>query len=39
MASFIRQHRLEDKTAEDISYIMKFGFAVWDFLSSIYKLE
>ena len=34
---FIRQHKLENKTTENISQISKFGFVAWDFLLAIYK--
>jgi len=27
MAAFLRQHKLEDKTVEDIPQISEFGFA------------
>ena len=37
--SFIKQRRLEDKIAKDISQISKFGYIVWEFLSAIYKAE
>jgi len=39
IAVFIRQKRLEDKTAKNISQIAEFGYVVWNFISSIYKLE
>ena len=35
--AFIRQHKLENKTAEDILQISEFEFVAWNFLSSIYK--
>jgi len=34
---FIRQHKLEDKTTENISQIFEFGFVAWDFLLAIYE--
>jgi len=37
IAAFVRQQKLEDKTTEDISQISEFGYAAWDFLSSIYE--
>jgi len=37
MATFVRQIKLEDKSAIDISQITEFGFATWDFISSISK--
>jgi len=37
IAAFIRQRKLENKTAFDISQIEKFGFTAWDFISSIYE--
>ena len=37
IAVFIKQQKLKDKTAENISYIVEFGFAAWKFLSTIYK--
>jgi len=36
MIAFIRQCKLEDKTAENISQISEFGYITWDF-SAIYK--
>jgi len=39
MISFIKQRRLEDKIAKDISQISKFGYIIWEFLSAIYKTE
>ena len=39
MVFFIRQHRLEDITVENVFQIAKFGFAAWNFLLSIYELE
>jgi len=38
MAFFIRQRKLENKTAKDIPQIVEFGFTAWDILS-IYKSE
>jgi len=35
LTSFIRQIKLEDKTAEAIPQISKFGFVIWTFLSTI----
>jgi len=37
IAVFIKQQKLEDKTAENISHITEFGFAVWKFLFTIYE--
>ena len=37
IAVFIKQQKLKDKTVENISYIVEFGFAAWKFLSTIYK--
>jgi len=37
IAAFIRQHKLENKTAKDISQIGKFDFIAWNFLLAIYK--
>jgi len=37
MVAFIRQHKLENRTAEDISQILEFGFIAWEFLSFIYE--
>jgi len=37
MVAFIRQCKLEDKTAENILQISEFGYMAWDFLSAIYK--
>jgi len=37
MMSFIKQRRLEDKIAKDISQISKFGYIAWEVLSAIYK--
>ena len=37
IAAFVRQHKLEDKTAKDISQILEFGFVAWNFLLAIYK--
>jgi len=37
IAVFIKQQKLEDKIAENISHIAEFGFAVWKFLSTIYE--
>ena len=37
MVAFIRQHKLENRTAEDISQISEFGFTAWEFLSFIYE--
>ena len=37
--AFIRQRKLEDKTAKDILQIAEFGFVAWNFLTSIYELE
>jgi len=37
MIVFIRQCKLEDKTAEDIPQISEFGYMVWDFSLAIYK--
>ena len=34
---FIMQHKLEDKTTENISQIFEFGFVAWDFLLAIYE--
>ena len=34
IAAFIRQYKIENKTAEEV---MEFGFVAWDFISSIYK--
>ena len=35
--ALIRQFKLEDKTMEDISQILEFSFAAWDFLLVIYE--
>jgi len=35
MAAFLRQHKLENKTIEDIPQISEFSFMAWDFLSAI----
>ena len=35
--AFIRQCKLEDKTMEDISQILEFGFVAWDFILVIYE--
>jgi len=37
ISAFIRQRKLEDKSAEDIPQITEFGFVAWAFLSSIYE--
>jgi len=37
MATFIKQHLLENRIAEDISQIAEFGFVAWEFLSTIYE--
>ena len=37
IAAFIRQRKIEDKSAEDIPQIAEFSFAAWVFLSSIYE--
>ena len=37
MAAFVRQWKLENKTAENISQISEFGFVAWDFLLAIYE--
>ena len=37
IATFIRQQKLKDKTAEDILQIAKFGFTTWNFILPIYK--
>ena len=37
MVAFIRQQKLENRTVENILQISEFGFAAWDFLSSIYE--
>ena len=37
IVAFIRQHKLENKTTENISQISEFGFVTWDFLLAIYK--
>ena len=37
IAAFIRQKKLEDKSAEDIPQIAELGFAAWVFPSSIYE--
>ena len=37
IAVFIRQRKLEDKTTTNISQITEFGFAIWNFISSIYE--
>jgi len=37
MVAFIRQCKLEDKTAEDIPQISEFGYMAWDFLLAIYE--
>ena len=37
MAAFIRQYKLENKTAKDIPQISEFRFIVWNFLSFIYE--
>ena len=37
MIAFIKQHRLENSTAEDISQISEFEFIAWKFLSFIYE--
>jgi len=34
---FIKQHPLENKMAKNILQIAEFGFAAWEFLSTIYK--
>jgi len=39
ITAFIRQRKLEDKTAEYILQIAEFGFTAWNFLTSIYELE
>ena len=38
ITAFVRQQKLEDKTADNISQIAEFGFAVWNLLLAIYKL-
>ena len=37
MAVFIRQRKLKDNIAKDISHIVEFRFTAWDFISPIYK--
>jgi len=37
MATFIRQRKLEDKTASGIPQIGEFSFAAWNFILSIYE--
>jgi len=37
ITSFVRQWKLEDKIANNISQITKFGFVAWDFLTAIYE--
>ena len=37
IATFIKQHKLKDKTTDDIPQISKFGFVIWEFLSVIYE--
>ena len=37
IATFIRQQKLKDKTAEDILQIAKFGFTTQNFILPIYK--
>jgi len=39
IAAFIRQRKLEDKSAEYIPQIAEFGFVAWAFLSSIYESD
>ena len=39
MVTLIRQEKLEDKIAEDISQVSEFDFAAWDFLSAIYEFS
>ena len=37
IAVFIRQCKLKNRIAENISQILKFGFMAWKFLFSIYE--
>ena len=37
MVTFIKQHKLENRIAENISQILEFGFTAWEFLSFIYE--
>ena len=37
IATLIKQHKLKDKTTENISQIREFSFVAWKLLSAIYK--
>jgi len=37
IVAFIRQYKLENKTAKNISQINKFSFVAWNFLLAIYE--
>jgi len=37
IAAFIKQHKLEGKSKKDIPRTAEFGFAMWEFISSIYE--
>jgi len=39
MKLLIKQHLLDNKSAVNISQILEFGFAMWEFISSIYKSD
>ena len=39
MELLIKQHLLDNKSAVNISQILEFGFAMWEFISSIYKSD
>ena len=37
MVTFMRQRKLEDKTAADIPQIVEFSFTAWNSISVIYR--
>ena len=37
MVVFTKQYSLQDRMANDILQIAKFGFVAWEFLSAVYK--
>jgi len=39
MEVLIKKHLLGNKSAINISQILEFGFAMWEFISSIYKSD
>jgi len=37
--AFVRQQKLEDKTADNILQIVEFDFVAWDILLAIYESD